>query len=133
MIRKYQNELIVLAALLFLLVGFVYQRTARIRLDVATQQAHTATQEITETTLLQQVWSSKGLKKKVEALRAVLPAAKVERFDLGKEKLDATFTSLTSQELNALSSQIASLPVRIQTFNVSRTGESYTVGCKCSW
>jgi len=133
MIRKYQNELIVLAALLFLVAAFVYQRTTGVRLENSVAHAHTAAQEIARTTLLQKVWSSKGLKKKVNALRAPLASDKVTRFNLGNEKLDAAFGSLTGRELNALSSQMASLPVRIQKFMVARTGDHYSVECQCSW
>jgi len=133
MIRKYQNELIVLAALLFLLAGVIYQHSSHARLESSLAQAQTAARQITETKTLEKVWSSKGIRKKLSALHESFPKAKVKSFELGKKKLEATFVTLSSQELNALTGQIASLPVKIEALTVARSGNTYTVGCQCRW
>ena len=133
MMRKYQNELIVLGALVFALAGYLYQSTSRTRLETSLAEAQTASRQITETQTLQNVWSTKGLKQKVSALRSTLPKAKIKTFESGKQKLSAHFTGLTSQELNGITSRLASLPVRIGTLQVARSGDTYSVECTCRW
>ena len=133
MMRKYQNELIVLGALLFALAGYLYQSTSRAQLAASLAESGTASRQVTETQTLEKVWSTKGLKKKVDALRSTLPKAKIQTFELGKQKLSAHFTGLTSQELNGITSQIASLPVHIESMQIARSGNTYTVECQCRW
>jgi len=133
MIRKYQNEWIVLGALLFALAGYLYQASNRNRLETSLTEASVASRQITETQTLKKVWSTKGLKKKVTALRSTLPSAKVQTFEVKKQKLSAHFTGLTSQELNGITSKIASLPVRLETLQIARSGNTYNVECQCRW
>jgi len=133
MMRKYQNELMVLGALLFALAGYLYQFSSQTRLKTSLAEASAASRQITETQTLKKVWSTKGLKKQVAALRSTLPSAKVQTFELEKQKLSAHFTGLTSQELNGITSQIASLPVHIETMQIARSGNTYSVECQCRW
>jgi len=133
MIRKYQNELMVVLGLVVLLGGFLYQRGMARKLDASLERSKTAARQITEAKTLQKVWSTKGIKKKVAALHALLPAGKIRTFDQKKKKLTAEFTALTGQELNLISTRLASLPLRIQEFAVTRSGRQYDVRCTCAW
>lgn len=133
MIRKYQNEGIVLLALLLLIGGFLYQRGMERKLDVSLEQSKTAATEITQAKTLQKVWSTKGLKQKVTALQGSVIPSKVKTFNLAKNKLNAHFFQLTGKELNSVATRIASLPVRIQEFAVTRMGTQYALRCSCTW
>ena len=133
MMRKYQNELIVLLALAVLLGGFLYQRSMSRKLDDSLARSKSAARQITEAKILQKVWSSKGLKKKIAALKNAVSAGKVKSFDQNKKKLVASFAGLTGQELNTLSTELASLPVHIQEFAVTRSGTQYDVRYTCTW
>ena len=133
MIRKYQNEGIVLLALLLLIGGFLYQRGMERKLDVSLERSKTAAEEITKAKTLQKVWASKGLKQKVTALQGSVVPSKVKTLNLEKNKLNAHFFELTGKELNALSTRIASLPVHIQEFAVTRMGTQYALRCSCTW
>jgi len=133
MIRKYQNELILLVALAVLLGGFLYQKGMARKLDASLERSKTAARQITETKILQKVWSTKGIKKKISNLHTMLPATKIRTFDQKKKKLSIVFKDLTGQELNRVATEIASLPVQIQEFAVTRSGRQYDMRCMCSW
>ena len=133
MIRKYQNEGIVLLALLLFIGGFLYQRGMERKLDVSLERSKTTAVEIMKAKTLQKVWSAKGLKQKVAALQGRVIPSKVKTFELEKNKLNAHFFQLTGKELNTLATRIASLPVRIQEFAVTRLGTQYALRCSCTW
>ena len=133
MIRKYQNEGIVLLALLLFVGGFLYQRGMERKLDVSLERSKTAATEITQVKTLQKVWAPKGLKRKAASLRGSVISSKVKTFSLEKNKLNAHFIQLSGKELNALATKIASLPVRIQRFAVTRLGTQYALRCSCTW
>jgi glutamate synthase domain-containing protein 3 len=133
MIRKYQNELLIVLGLLVFLGGFLYQRGMARKLDASLERSRIAARQITEAKTLQKVWSTKGITKKVAALRTLLPAGKIRTFDQKKKKLTAEFTTLTAQELNLISTQLASMPLRIQAFAVTRSGNQYNMRCTCAW
>ena len=133
MIRKYQNELMLLTALIVLLGGFLYQKGMAHRLDVSLERSKTAARQITETKTLQKVWSTKGLKNKVAALRGVVASEKVKTFDQKKNRLNAHFARLSGQELNMVATQLARLPVQIQELGITRSGTLYEVRCSCTW
>jgi hypothetical protein len=133
MMRKYQNELIVLLAFVVLLGGFFYQRSMSRKLDASLERSRSAARQITEAKVLQKVWSSKGLKKKIMTLKSTVASDKVKTFDQNKKKLTASFAGLTGQELNTMSTKLASFPVHIQEFAVTRSGTQYDVRCTCSW
>ncbi len=133
MIRKYQNEWILLLALLVLLGGFLYQRGMRHKLEVSLLRSQNAARQITEAKVWQEVWSTKGLKTQVASLKETVPSGKVKTFEQVKKKLTADFVGLSGQELNELATRIATIPVRIQEFAVTRTGTKYDVRCTCTW
>ena len=103
------------------------------QLDISLKQSKTAFRQITETEILQGVWSHKGLKQKVTALHGKVASNKIKIFDQKKKKLMASFTSLTGEELNMLATDLASLPVHIQEFAVTRVDREYDLRCTCSW
>ncbi len=133
MIRKYQNEWILLLALLVLLGGFLYQRGMRHKLEASLLRSQNAARQITEAKVWQEVWSTKGLKTKVASLKETVPSGKVKTFEQVKKKLTADFAGLSGQELNELATRIATIPVRIQEFAVTRAGTKYDVRCTCTW
>ncbi len=133
MILKYRNELIVLAAFLFLLGGFLYQKSMSAMLENSLSTSDTASKQIKEIKILQNVWGSKGLKQKVAQLQSILTSIKVKKFDQQKNKLDAEFIELTGQELNKISTAVASIPIHIDEIAISRSGDKYGMRCRCTW
>jgi glutamate synthase domain-containing protein 3 len=133
MIRNYQNELIIAVAFFVLAGGFLYQRGMNRKLAASLERSKTTALQITEAKTLQKVWFTKGLKQKVSALRGLVPSSKIKAFNQKKKKLLANYNNLTAQELNTVSTKLASLPVQIQELAITRTGDKYTMRCTCSW
>jgi glutamate synthase domain-containing protein 3 len=133
MIRNYQNELMIAVAFFVLAGGFLYQRGMDRKLGASLERSKTTALQITEAKTFQKVWSTKGLKQKVSALHELIPAAKIQTFNQKKKKLVANFNDLTGQELNTVSTNLASLPVQIQELAITRTGNNYSMRCTCSW
>jgi Flp pilus assembly protein TadB len=133
MIRKYQNELIVLAAFLVLAGGFLYQKSTEKALEDSLEHSRTASRQISDIKVLQSVWSTKDIRNKVSDLHNLVSSNQVKRFEEGKKKLIVDFIGLTGQELNLLSTRIASMPVRIKDFSITRAGDKYEMRCQCSW
>ncbi len=130
--RHYQNELIVLAAFFIMLVTYVYKYN-----QVASQAEDTKTvqhsiAELKEVLALKKVWADKKIGKKVEKLQVLIPLAKV-KWSRKSKKITATYTGLTSNELNKLISKILNLPIAITLLEVKKTGSNYNVEFKCKW
>ncbi len=132
-IRKYQNEGIVLLGLVILLGGVVYEKQMAHALKHSLEQSRTAAQEIDDIAILQSVWSTKGLTKKVSALRRAVPKKNVKAFSQKKSKLDLHFVDMDGKMLNTVLSKIASLPLHMQAVSIGRSGEHYTLRCTCTW
>ncbi len=130
---KYRNEWILLAALALLIGGVIYRYTMQSRLEQATTQAAQTRQQVEEIQVLKKVWSTQGLKGKVAQLRSVVPASKVHSFQQKKQELNAEWSDLNGQQLNAVTTRIASLPLRIESMTIERSGDNYTVRCRCTW
>lgn len=133
MMRKYLSESIVLLAFVFLLGSFLYQRGMARKLDASLERSRTAVRQIDEIKIYQKVWSVKGLKGKIASVRNMVSASNVKLFDQKKKKLQANFTDLSGKELNDVATKIATLPVQIGEFAVTRSGSQYAIRCTCSW
>lgn len=130
--KRYQNELIALAAFVLMLLGYGY-KSAQIssQTEVMTEVKHSVG-EIKEVVALQKIWSDKKIGSKVETLHTLVPASKVQWSNKSK-KVTATYKGLTARELNNLVTKILNVPVEIQTLDIAKNASSYDVEFKCKW
>jgi len=131
-LKRYQNELMVLLALLLMLGAFLYksgQISSQVEAAVTTQQAISDFREIVA---LKKIWADKKTSKKVEKLKELIPASKV-KWSKKSKKVTAIYEGLSSKELNKLISKILSLAVEIRQLDITKTGSSYDVEFKCKW
>jgi len=131
--ERYRNGAILLAALAFLAGGLFYRYTMQARLEDAAVQAERTRRQVEEIRILKKVWSTQGLKEKAARLRSVVPAANVRSFEQKKQELSAEWSGLSGQQLNTVTTRIASLPLRIASMTIERSGENYTLRCRCTW
>lgn len=130
--KQYQNELIALGALLIMLFAYMYQHN-----KVTSQTEHTRTlqhslEELQEVVALKKVWADKKTNKKVEKLQTIVPVSKV-KWNKKSKKITASYTGLTSSELNALVTKILNIPIIITLLEIQKTGVTYNVELKCKW
>ena len=131
-LKHYRNELIVLLSFILMLAAFFYKNA-----QVASQaeQLFSMKQEVRnfkEIIAYKRLWGDKGLSKKIDRLKTVVPASKVTWSKKGK-KLTARYSGLTPKELNKMMTKLMSLPVQIAGLDIARVGENYNVECKCKW
>jgi hypothetical protein len=130
--KRYQNELIVLAAFVVMLGGYLYKNT-QISSQVETMaQASRSLSEVKEVIDLQKIWSDKKTTKKVEKLQMLIASNKV-KWSSKNKKVTATYKGLTTSELNKLVTKVLNLPVEIQKLKIQKLASSYDVEFKCKW
>jgi len=130
--QRYQNELIILGTFLLMLGAYIYkhnQVTAQTMQASSTQ--HTIN-ELKEVIALQKIWVDKNVLKKVNNLRGLVSPSKV-KWSKKKTEVDASYTALSSNELNMLTTKILNLPAEILLLDIKKIGSSYNVEFKCKW
>ncbi len=131
-LKKYQNELIALLALLLMVTVFFYKNA---QVSSGAKQASELKQsvnEFKEIVTLKRIWADKKISKKLDKLKELIPVSKVKWSKKGK-KLTATYTGLNASELNKLTTKIMNLAVQIQLLDIKKSGSSYTMEFKCKW
>ena len=130
--KQYQNELIVLAAVVLMLFAYMYKHS-----QVTSQAQHAQTtkhsiEELKEVIALKKVWAGKKTTKKITKLKTLIPASKV-KWSKKSKKVTAAYTGLSANELNKLTTSILNLPVVVRLLDVEKTGSNYNVEFKCKW
>lgn len=130
--KRYQNELIALAALFLMVIGYGYKSAQVSAQTEMMSEVKRSAGEIREVVALQKIWSDKKTSSKVEQLHTLVSGEKVKWSNKSK-KVVASYTGLTARELNKLVTKILNIPVEIQTLNIVKKASSYDVEFKCKW
>lgn len=130
--KRYQNELIVLAAFVLMLGGYIYKNVQISSQAETILEASRSVDEIKEVVALQKIWSDKKTTKKVSQLQTIIPEHKV-KWSSKNKKVTATYKGLTTSELNSLVTKILNLPIEIQKLRIQKLASSYDVEFTCKW
>jgi len=130
--KQYQNELIVLGALLVLLFSYVYKHNQTTSHRQEVKRVQSSIDEIKEVAALKKIWGDKSIGKKIDVLHNIAPKNKVKWMKKGK-KLTAYYTNLTANELNKLITKMLNMPVSIHLLEVNKINSTYKVDFKCKW
>jgi len=130
--KRYQNELIVLGAFLFMFSMYLYKQHAISSQSGERNDVTQTIEEIKEVVALKKIWADKKISKKVENLKTLVPSSKV-KWSKKSRKVTALYTGLRPSELNKLTSKILNTPVVIDNLDIQKTGSSYRVEFKCKW
>jgi hypothetical protein len=130
--KQYQNELIVLAAVVLMLFAYMYKHNQVTSQAQQAQSTKHSIEELKEVIALKKVWADKKTSKKVIKLEKLIPASKV-KWSKKSKKVTATYTGLSANELNKLTTNILNLPVVVRLLDVEKTGSNYNVEFKCKW
>lgn len=130
--KQYQNELIVLAALLVMLFSFMYKYNQVTSREAGVKIVQKNTEELKEAIALKKIWGDKKTGKKVESLQVLVPENKLKWSKKGK-KLIAVFMGINANELNKLTTKILNLPMVITLLDVKKIGTNYKLELKCNW
>lgn len=130
--KRYQNELIALAAFLLMLITYGYKTAHVSSQSESMAETRHSVAEIKEVVALQKIWSDKKTGQKVEKLQTLISADKVKWSNKNK-KVTASYKGLSATELNSLVTKILNLPVEIQKLKIQKIASSYDVEFKCKW
>ncbi len=131
-LNRYRNELIVLVSFILMLSAFFYKNS---QIDKQAQQLFEmkhSVKDFKEIIALKRIWGDKGLSKKIDKLKSIVPVSKVSWSKKGK-KLTAHYSNLTPKELNKLVTRAMNLAVQIISFKITRSGDTFNVEFKCKW
>jgi len=131
-VKRYSNELIVLAALLFALMALGYKFSQRTAMAEKNQAMAKEVAVFQETISLKNIWGDKRIGKKLESIRKMVPASKVKWQQKGK-KLTARFTDLKPSEVNNLVTKFLNIAVQVVSLKVDKNGDTYTLEIQCKW
>lgn len=130
--RRYQNELIVLIAFVFMFIGYIYKHGQISSQRESMAESQIALSEIKEVISLKKIWSDKKTTQKVDKLKALFPENKVH-WSKKSKKITASYEALNDKELNKLVTKILNLPIEIKKLHIKNVDSSYNVEFKCQW
>ena len=130
--KRYINEILVGLSLLLMAGAYVYKNMQVSKQTEQVTQVKHSLAELKEIVALTKIWGDKKISKKVDALQRAVPPSKVE-WSKKQTKVTATYTDLSSNELNALTTKILNTPVVITLLDIVKSAEVYNVEFKCEW
>lgn len=130
--KRYQNELIVLLAFMFMFMGYLYKHTQVSSQRETMVESKLALEEIKEVVALKKIWSDKKTTQKVAKLRTLIPENKM-KWSKKSKKITASYQGLNDKELNTLVTKILNLPIAIKKLHIKNVASSYDVEFKCQW
>jgi len=132
MLGRYRNELIVAAAIVFALGGYLYKKSILTHIEQTVQQEREEVAQIEEAASLKTLWGDKKIAKRIEVLHTIVPEDKIKWSKKGK-KLTATYSNLKPSELNKVMAKLLNLPLQLTYFKLHKEGQTYQLEVKCKW
>ena len=135
MLRKYQNEFVVVIALLLLVAAFAFKSYQKNRLQTMSSEATQFIAKVQDIATMKKVWESdKSLSKKLTAIKSSLSKENIQEFKLEKRKAHIILKNLNGSMLNRIvGKQLASIPVQITELTITRNGDKYGLEVRCKW
>ncbi len=135
MLRRYQNEGMILIALLLLLAALFYKSHQHSKLETSSMAAAEMVSKIEDVATMKKLWQKNStVPQKLTAIKSYLPAVKIKTLQIEKNKAHLLLDGLTGNELNSVTGKyIASIPVQIMEMSVQRDGEYYRLELRCKW
>ena len=131
--KRYQNELIILATICFMLLAYIYKDSNSSDLDAVKNKEKISATQADEIISLKKQWSSPDLSKKILKLKEGISVERVKHFTLKGKKLTASFRELSAKEMNAVIVKLENIAVQIVELKVTQADKKYKMEIKCKW
>jgi len=128
-----KNSIFIVVATLFLIGSLTFDFNQKSKFGNSLKQIKNERAEIEHIASLQQLWSAKGIKSKLDKVLKLVSSNKKERFLVKRSKADIKLNALTDKELNKVLTKLAMLPVQFKKLLVTRSGEEFILECLCVW
>ncbi len=131
--KRYQNELILSALLILMIVSYLYKNSAVDSLDSAKSETITYATQIGEIIVLKKQWSDPKISQSIKKLKHNIAPAKIKQFSVKRKKLTASFRNLSDKEMNGIILKIENIAVQIIILSVKHNDKGYQMEIKCKW
>jgi len=131
--KKYINELIILGAFIFMIMGYSYKSIQATRLYTVKSETSKSINDITQIIGLKNQWDNKKIKSKILRLKNNLSESNIQSFELKSRKLSAIFKNLSNKQMNKLIINLENRAVQIILLKVTRRDKKYKMEIKCKW
>ena len=131
--KRYQHELIVLAAFLLMVIAYFYKSSSADSLDRVKMEVSQLATEVGGIIALKKQWDDPNLRKQIEKLKQGVAPEKIGTFTVKSKKLTASFKNLSDKEMNSIIIKLENVAVQIVALKVKRQNSSYSLGFICKW
>jgi len=131
-LKRYMNEILVILSLLFMFAAYFYKHHQVSQQTIQNMETKQMLSQLKEVISLKKIWKNKKVTKKIKELKNIVSSSKLH-WSQKQNKITATYTKLSSSELNKLTTKILNTPVIIRLLDIKKIGETYTVEFKCKW
>jgi len=135
MLKRYQNELIVLIAIAVVMMSISYKNSSMLELQSESTSTEKLIAQMDDIVTMKRLWKkNKSIPSKLEAIKSSLADENINRFKVEKKKAHIILQKLDSTKLNNIvGKKIASVPMQITLIDITREGDAYRLELKCKW
>ncbi len=131
--KRYQNELIVLIALLLMLTAYFYKHNQAKRVDETKKEVSLSLGELGEIIALKNQWGDPELSNKIKKIEKSVDKKNIKSFTIKNKKLTASLSGLSSKEMNKIITILENTAVQIINLKVTNIEGEYSMEFKCKW
>jgi len=131
-LKRYQNEIILAASLLFVLFAYGYKSAQHSTIATKSKEISQEVAVLEETVSLQKIWGDKRIVKRLEQVKSMVPESKVKWRKEGN-KVTLTMHDLQPSELNNVVTKLLNIPVQIRHMTIEKKNNTYDMEFACKW
>ncbi len=131
-LKRYQNEWIVLTAVVLMLFAFAYKQSQLASQKALMSDVTKTSEELKEVIAMQKIWADKKTAQHVNKLQTLAQPSKL-KWSSKSKNVTALYKGLTPRELDKVVSKILTLPVEIKKLSVENKDVLYDVEFQCKW
>lgn len=131
--KRYQNELIVVIALLLMVGAYLYKQNQVNQIDRVRGEVAISIGKVGEIIALKNQWGNPNLSKKVKKIKKGLDESSIKLFSVKSKKLTASFVGLDTKEMNGVITKLENIAVQIVKLKVTSRDKKYSMEIKCKW
>ena len=135
LLKRFRNELIIIAALLFMLTALSYKLSIQSSIQDRQQKLEEEIQAIQEVIELKKLWGNpKAISKEADRFKTIVEEKKIKSFEKRSRKIVASYENLSVKELNSIIRQLFKTPLQITKLDIKESRkERYTMEFTCKW
>jgi len=135
MLKRYQNELIVLMLVAIVMMSISYKNSSMAELHSESISTEKLIAQMDDIVTMKRLWKkNKTIPSKLESIKSSLSDENIDKFKVDKRKAHILLQKLNSTKLNNIvGKKIASVPMQITMIDITREGDIYRLELKCKW